>query len=265
MGRSTPLIPEQRHQTVLALLRREGVLSTRELTERLGVSHMTIRRDIAVLEKGGQVESVQGGVRLVREIGRQPPSKRQQRIDLEMPRKTAIAKCTASLVEDGMAVFLDAGTTCQALIPEVLTRRDLTIFTNDFFTVMSLMNHPEIKTIHLGGTLDCESGSSMGPLLAAQLRALNLDIFFLSTGTWSLARGVTTPMQEKLEFKQAAIESAAHTVLMADSTKYGAVTRYKVAALDQIDIVVSDDGLDSENCKNISEVVPELLIAPTRS
>lgn len=261
MSRPLPLIPEQRHQTVLALLRREGALSTRELTARLGVSHMTVRRDIALLERNGEVVSVPGGVRLAEQKGRTPPSPRLQRVDLELPRKRAIARQAAELVTDGMAIFLDAGTTCQAIIPELLTRRNLTIFTNDFHTVIALLDHKQIETIHVGGTVDGESGSSMGALPAALLRDIKLDLNFLSTGAWSLEAGVTTTVQEKWEMKRAALVSAARTVLLADSTKYGAVSRFRVADLAELDTVVCDDGLKPTVVDQLVGGTTNLLLA----
>ena len=135
MESTGPLIPEQRHQRVLQLLRRDGVLSTRALTDHLGVSHMTVRRDIATLEASGQVVSVQGGVRLAGTAGQVPPQERRQRAVLELPRKRAIAAAAAELVTDGMVVYLDAGTTCESVVAYLAGRRDLTVVTNDFYAV----------------------------------------------------------------------------------------------------------------------------------
>ncbi|MFF1882253.1 DeoR/GlpR family DNA-binding transcription regulator [Pseudarthrobacter sp. NPDC058196] len=127
-----PLIPEQRRQEILRLLRREGVLSIRSLTNYMNVSHMTVRRDVTALEGSGQVLSVQGGVRLAERTGHASPKKLESRAQPELPLKQAIAQLAARHIEDGMVVFLDAGTTCLSVAPHLGARKNLTVVTNNF-------------------------------------------------------------------------------------------------------------------------------------
>ncbi|MGH1550372.1 DeoR/GlpR family DNA-binding transcription regulator [Leifsonia poae] len=260
MSSLPPLIPEQRHQEILRLLRSTGVLSIRHIVELLGVSHMTVRRDIAALEESGEVVSVQGGVRLADWKGTEPPRERRSRAILELPRKRAIAELAAGLVEDDMTLFLDAGTTCEAIVPFLAGRRGLTVVTNDFFVVTALLDHPEIQSIHTGGVVDTSSGSSSGPMAAHTLDGISLDIAFLSTGTWDLAHGVTTPETDKVVVKRSALR-AAQSVLVADSTKFGTYERFKVAPLDALDLIVSDTGLPVEGRRTVTESGVELRLA----
>lgn len=248
-----PLIPEQRHQEILRLLRSAGVLSIRHIVDLLGVSHMTVRRDIAALEEAGQVVSVQGGVRLNEWTGTEPPRERASRAGLELPRKRAIAELAAELVHDDMVVFLDAGTTCEAVVPFLATRRGLTVVTNDFFAVTTLLEYPGIETIHTGGVVDVSSGSSSGSLAAATLGSISLDLLFLSTGTWDLAHGVTTPVTDKVVLKQAAMAAASACVLLADSTKFGTFERFKVCSLDAVDTIVSDSDISLEALASLTD------------
>ncbi|MCA4133033.1 DeoR/GlpR family DNA-binding transcription regulator [Arthrobacter sp. M4] len=256
-----PLIPEQRHQEILRLLRREGVLSIRHLTDAMNVSHMTVRRDIAALEESGQVLSVQGGVRLADWSGQEPPRERESRAQLELPRKQAIASLAATFVEDDMVVFLDAGTTCQSVVPYLADRRDLTVVTNDFYVVTSLFAYPNVETIHTGGVVDASSGSSSGRLAAETVRDINLDLCFMSTGTWNMSRGVTTPSMDKVELKLAAMEAASNCYLLADSTKFGTFAKFRVTPLDKLDAVVTDNELPEEMQENIRELGVEVHIA----
>ncbi len=261
---STPLIPEQRQQKLLDLVRREGVVSTRELTAYLGVSHMTVRRDIAALEADGQVESVQGGVRAAGVVSQAPPTERTRREVLEQPRKSAIAERAAALVTDGMVIFLDAGTTCQAVVPHVTDRRNLTIVTNDFYVVSSLFGHPQIEVIHTGGLVDAESGSSTGVLAAAALRSINIDLQLMSTASWSVSRGVTARSTDQVELKRAVMAASVTSALLADSTKYGTVSRFHVVDLERLDLVISDDELPRETGHRIEELGVELVTASMR-
>lgn len=245
----------------LQLLRNDGVLSTRQLTEALGVSHMTVRRDIASLEASGQVMSVKGGVRLAGAAAQEPPRARQARSALEMPRKEAIARAAAPLIEDAMVIYLDAGTTCQAIAALLIGRKDLTVVTNDFYVVSSLLDRPEIQTIHTGGVVDVSSASSSGRLAAKTIGAINIDLCLLSTGAWSVGRGVTSPSLDKVELKQEVMSRSSVCVLVADSTKYGSFTTYAVTPLADLDVVITDEGLAERTQQSIKELEVDLRIA----
>ena len=261
MEQSAPLIPEQRHQKLLQLLRQDGVLSTRNLTAYLGVSHMTVRRDIATLEASGQVVSVPGGVRIAKSAGQVPPPERQVRAALELPRKRAIAALAAEAVTDGMVIYLDAGTTCQSVVPFLAGHRDLTVVTNDFYVVVSLFEHPEIEVIHTGGVVDKPSASSSGRLAANTLSSINLDIFFMSTGAWGLSRGVSAPSLDKVALKRAAMEVASSCTRLADSTKYGTFSKYQVTTIEQLDTIISDSELPADTQRRIEELGVEMRAA----
>ncbi|WP_022878361.1 DeoR/GlpR family DNA-binding transcription regulator [Microbacterium sp. B19] len=261
MTTSPPLIPEQRQRELMRLLRGSGALSIRHLASLLGVSHMTVRRDIAVLEEEGLVDAVQGGVRLRERVGVEPPRERGSRAVLELPRKEAVARRAADLVSDGMTLFIDAGTTCQAIVPHLTSRRGLTVVTNDFFTVSSLFAHPSIEVIHTGGVVDAASGSSSGALAAATVAAMTLDLALLSTGTWDVAHGLTTPELDKVVLKRAVMDASGSCALVADSTKYGTAERFRVVPLDALDVIVSDRGLPDGVADAIAELGVELWTA----
>ena len=248
----------------MRLLRTAGVLSIRDLTGLMNVSHMTVRRDIAALEGQGRVVSVQGGVRLAEQPAGQVPRERGSRSRLELPRKRAIARRAAELVRDGMVIFVDAGTTCEQLVPHLATRTGLTVVTNDFLVTTALFDHPGIETIHTGGAVDVASGSASGPLAAATVATLSLDVFFLSSGAWDLTHGVTTPSTDKLLLKRAAMDAARECVLLADSTKFGAVERFRVTPLDRLDALVTDDDLTDESTQRVRDLGVTVHLAPAR-
>lgn len=255
------MIPEQRQKELLRLLRTAGVLSIRDVTELMKVSHMTVRRDISSLEESGQVVAIQGGVRLAERAAAEPPAERSSRAQLELPRKRAIGELAATLVNDGMVIFLDAGTTCESVVPFLAARKGITVVTNDYFVVTALFDYPEIETIHTGGTVDVESRSSSGPLAAATLSSVNLDVCFLSTGTWDVQHGVTTPSTEKVVLKRAALSAAATAVLLADSTKFGTYERFNVVPLGKLDAVVTDSELGEPSRRAVEDLGVEVHLA----
>ncbi|WP_129844101.1 DeoR/GlpR family DNA-binding transcription regulator [Streptomyces sp. RFCAC02] len=237
-----PLIPDQRRELLLKHLRRDGVLSVQQITQLFGVSHMTVRRDIAELEQQGLVFSVPGGVRIASQVHSEPSY--QAKSVVERPEKQAMARAASALVQDGMTVYLDAGTTLHAMVPFLAERRELTVVTNDFNAVELLCGGARhLEVIHVGGLVEPDNRSSVGRLAAATVRQLALDTAFISTSSWDLIRGVTTPSERKVDVKQAAMAAASQSVLVAGSSKYGIFGKYKVAPLGAFDLVVTDDGL----------------------
>jgi DeoR/GlpR family transcriptional regulator of sugar metabolism len=159
------MIPEQRHQEILRLLRQEGILRVRNLTAYMNVSDMTVRRDITALEAQWPSDIRPWWRSAIAEWNcQEAPRELEFRAQPGLPREKAIAELAAETVEDDMVVFLDAGTTCQLVVPFLAARQHLTVVTNDFYIVTSLFDYPNIETIHHGGAVDPTSASSYGRL-----------------------------------------------------------------------------------------------------
>ncbi|MEG8037022.1 DeoR/GlpR family DNA-binding transcription regulator [Sphingomonas sp. LR61] len=244
-----PLIPEQRRDLIVRHLRQDSVLSYRQLAGLLGVSHMTIRRDIAELEQQGRVIATQGGAKSVARVASEPP--RIEKSTTEVREKDAIAARAAQLVHESMTVYLDAGTTIQAMRPYLDHLHDLTVVTNDLVIASSYLDHPTIEVIVVGGRLDKQNQSTVGRLPSIVLAELSIDVAFLSTSSWDLRRGITIPSESKVEPKKAAARAAGSTVLVATSSKYGTFGRYRVLGLDELSTIITDDGLPLRDAASI--------------
>jgi len=249
MADAPPLIPEQRRDRILGQLRRDSVLSYRQLAKLIGVSHMTIRRDIAELERQGKVVATQGGAKIVARLATEPP--RTEKAGADVRQKDAMARYAASLVRESMTIYLDAGTTLQAMRPYLQDFADLTVVTNDLVIASSYLDHPTIEIIALGGRIEKRNSSTVGRIPALTLRELSLDIAFLTSPSWDLRRGVTIPAESKVEPKQAAVAAATTSVLVAASSKYGSFGRYRILGLDELDLVITDDGLAESDAADI--------------
>lgn len=238
-------------------------MTTREAAQKLGVSAMTVRRDIAELERSGVASVVSGGARLA--SGQRPPEARGERAVLETDQKRAIAAAAAELVEDGMAIYLDAGTTCEEIARSLRGRSRLTVVTSDFSAAMALMANPGVRTIHTGGEIDPASGSSAGLFAASTARRISTDLCFLSTGAWDLRRGISTTSEDKVAVKVAAAESAARCILVASSSKYGVIERYHVAPLAMLERVITDDRLEAAHRRDLRAAKLDLTYARPES
>jgi DeoR/GlpR family transcriptional regulator of sugar metabolism len=257
--KDTNLIPDQRREKLMRLLRRDTVLSVAQLTELLGVSHMTVRRDIVVLEREGRAYSVPGGVRHASSMREEPTF--ATKAGTERGEKVAIAQRAESLLHDDMTIYLDAGTTTGALTPAIRERSGMTVITNDCVIVDDLTGSTNVDVIHVGGRLDHTNRSTVGRLAAQTLRQLNTDLAFISTSSWDLSRGVTTPAEAKVEVKLAALDGASESVLLATSTKFGTFGMYDVVPLRRFDRIITDDRLQAAAADGIRDLGVELDLA----
>lgn len=265
VGDDGALIPEQRRERLLTLLETEIVLSVRQLTDLLGVSHMTVRRDIATLEAEGRAVSVAGGVRVAGRVRAEPSYEVKAVTNVAL--KASIARQAATHLRTGATLFLDAGTTVGALVPHLLQVPGLTVVTNDFTTLSRLMDvahERDIELVHVGGRVESRNRSSVGRLAAATLRALNVDVAFLSASSWDAARGVTTPSEAKIDLKQTALQVTSAAVLLADTTKYGTFSVHRVASLEDFDEVITDKGLDPRVQDALGEQGVHLTAVPVQ-
>lgn len=256
---SPPLIPAQRRQMILRHLRQAQVLSYHQLTELLGVSHMTIRRDIAALEKEGSVEATAGGAKMATRLLREPD--RVEKAAADRVEKTAMARAAATMITDSMTVYLDAGTTIQAIRPFLDDVHDLTIVSNDLGTIADFLDHPSVDLICLGGRVETANHSTVGRLATLALRELSLDLALLSSSSWDCRHGVTTPVEAKVDVKRAAMAAATTSVLVAGSAKFGRFARYRVLGLDELDTIITDDGLDDDAAAEVTAAGTPLVRA----
>jgi DeoR/GlpR family transcriptional regulator of sugar metabolism len=230
------LIPAERESLILKALAREGVASIAALTQALGVSHMTVRRDIRRLESEGRVLSVAGGAKLPARIAAEPDH--DAKAGMMQAEKAAIGAAAAAMVPRGAVVYLDAGTTTLEIARRLTDRDDLTVVTNDF-VVCATLARGGCRLYHAGGAVDRDNRSCVGQAAAEAIARFTFDLAFLSTSSWDL-RGVTTPAEEKTVVKRAAVAAAARSVLAADHTKYGLVGAFVAAPVARLSAVVTD-------------------------
>ncbi|MDQ0618436.1 hypothetical protein [Arthrobacter globiformis] len=102
--------------------------------------------------------------------------------------------------------------------------------------------------------MDASSASSSGRIAADAIKGINIDLFFLSTGTWNMSRGVTTSSMDKVEVKFAALQASTSCFLLADSTKFGTVSKFRVAPIEKLDAVITDEQLPQEMQENIRDL-----------
>jgi DeoR/GlpR family transcriptional regulator of sugar metabolism len=234
------MIPAERQNLIVARLSGRGVLSITELTELLGVSHMTVRRDIQQLEREGRVMSVAGGISLPQRISFEPSH--LSKAAMAHAEKAAIGRLALELIPSGAAVYLDAGTTTLEIARGLAGRDDIAVVTNDFVITALLTREGRCRLYHTGGAVERENQSCVGDPAAEAIRRFNFDVAFISTSSFGL-RGVSTPSENKVAVKRAIAQSAARSILVTDSSKYGRIGTFNAVPLEALSAIVTDSGL----------------------
>ncbi|PHM36788.1 DeoR/GlpR family DNA-binding transcription regulator [Xenorhabdus innexi] len=233
--------PTERRDFIYRHLHEHQTVLISQLVELLNVSHMTVRRDIRILEEEGKVVSVTGGIQLNDAIRQELPWSEKALINHRS--KRILGKYAASLVKDGQVVYLDAGTTTFEIAQKLSERFNLTIVTNDFSITQYLMDKPQLNLFHTGGLVDKRNYSCVGNSAAMVLRNLNIDIAFISTSSWDLEHGISTPHEEKVFVKQTLLEISRRNILISDSSKYGKYGMFRVCSLSNLNDIICDEKL----------------------
>ncbi|OLT41743.1 DeoR family transcriptional regulator [Saccharomonospora sp. CUA-673] len=255
------MLARQRQAIILEEARRTGAVRVSELVERLGVSDMTIRRDLDVLAGRGLVEKVYGGATTLDDRSTDEPGFEAKSLQ-QQDHKEAIAQRAAELVKPGSAIGLSAGTTTWTFARALAGIADLTVVTNSVHVADALHEAQQPnRTVILTGGVRTPSDALVGPVAVQSLRSLHLDLVFLGVHGMADGPGFTTPNLTEGETDRALIDAARKLVVLADHTKWGTVGISTIADLADASVVVSDEHLPEDARKTLSEHVGSLQIA----
>lgn len=224
------LPPQMRRDQLVALLQRHGQLTVRACAEQLGVSEVTIRNDLALLERDGLLRRVWGGA--VLERPRWPEGSFAARLRERAAEKERIARAAAGLIADGDTIMVDASTTAYTVALRVAERRRLTVITNGMHLALALSAYPGITTIVVGGQVRGETGSLAGTLAEEMLERLHAAKGFFSARGLTPAKGLTESSIPEGLLKAAMVRHVDEVIAVLDSGKLGvnALTSFCPAA-----------------------------------
>ena len=255
------MLAPQRQERILAEVRAHGGARVADLVAVLGVSDMTVRRDLEALARRGLVARVHGGAAALAGRAADEPGF-SAKSALQRPEKLAIAELAASLVQPGDSVALSAGTTTHAVAAALRGVADLTVVTNSLPVAQVLHEAGrDPAQVVLTGGVRTPSDALVGPVAVAALRGLHVDWLFLGAHGVDDRAGLTTPNLEEAQTDQALLAAARRVAVVADSTKWGVVGLTTIAALDGLDVLVTDDGLPQDARRAVADRVGRLLLA----
>lgn len=255
------MLAAERRAFILAELDRDGIVKVSDLVDLLGVSDMTVRRDLTALQHEGFLQKVHGGARVRSEPAATAEPGFQAKSSRRLLYKEAIAARAADLVQPGSAIAVSAGTTTHLFARHLATIPDLTVVTNSVW-VADVLHRSEGDSISvlLTGGMRTPSDALVGPLATAALRSLHLDMTFLGVHGMNPRAGFNTPNLLEAETNRAMVLASTELVVLADSTKWGVAGLSSMARLDEATVVVTDDELAAEGQERLAASVGELIL-----
>lgn len=257
----------QRRQRIVELVRADGEQRVADLAARFDVSTVTIRTDLAALEREGRVVRAHGAATAPETTDEKTAGlvtsllKLGERATLHLEQKRRIGRAAAARVTPGDTILLDAGTTSVEIARQIARVEPLTVVTNALNVALELGAAPAQRLILLGGAYHAESSSTVGPLAVQSLSDLAVGTLFLGTQAFDAAPGLTDSTMEIAEVKRAMIRAARRVVLVTDSSKWGRASLHRVADLEEIDTLITDDGLPAAARELCARLGVELVIA----
>lgn len=260
-ARHPAVLAPQRQAWILEKIQRAGGVRVRELTGPLGVSDMTIRRDLDALARQGLVVKVHGGATVVDRSSTEEPTFESKSVR-ERQEKETIAARAAKLVKPGAAIGLTAGTTTWTLAHHLGDVPQLTVVTNSIRVADVLYQQQRSdRTVILTGGVRTPSDALVGPIAIATIRSLHVDLLVMGVHGIDPHAGLTTPNLMEAETNRAFADAARRLAVVADHTKWGVVGLSQIAPLAEIDILVTDEGLDADARATLADQVGELSVA----
>jgi DeoR/GlpR family transcriptional regulator of sugar metabolism len=253
---------QERIQKIMRVIEDQGNASTIFLAKSLNVSESSIRRDIGYLVssgKFGNVKRVYGGVVLDNDSeGHELMFELKLALNREL--KTAIAKRASEFIADGDHIMIDSGTTCLCLAERLFEKEGLCVITLDIKIAEELGKHSNIESNIIGGVV------RPGYYTVGGIRALdNLERFsaskvFMSVDAIDIEHGITNSSEFEVGVKQRLIQMAKHVYILADSTKIGTHTLYRVAPFTSVHTIITDRHLDEDKAQAIRSKNIELIL-----
>ncbi|HLP69445.1 MAG TPA: DeoR/GlpR family DNA-binding transcription regulator [Rhizobium sp.] len=251
-----------RRQLIAEAVMAEGTMRIEDLTDRFGISLMTVHRDLDDLESRGLLRKTRGVVSAA-------PTSYVESSDVyrstrQSVEKKAIAAAAATFVEPGQAIFFDDSTTVLQMVPHISARVPLTAITNSLTLMNALRGVSDVTLLGLGGQFHNWCNAFVGPVTTAEIRRLRADQVFLSVSA------ITDDMvfhqsPDMVEAKRAMFECARQRILLVDHTKFERRALHGMCRLDEFDAVIVDANMPSADVLKLKSRGVNVVVAPWQS
>ena len=238
------MLIDERRRHILSLVHSQGRVLVGELSRTLGISQITIRKDLEHLQSRGLVQRTHGGALRLQSGALFDPSL-QEKQKQHSQEKQRIADAAARMVQEGQCVMLDSGTTTTAVAHALKRFAQLTLITNALNIAADLAS-TNFEVILVGGTLRRNSFSLVGPLAEDVLEEMHADILFLGVDGFDVETGITTPNFLESRVNRAMVKASRRIVVVCDSTKFNRRSLSRIIPTSAIHSVITDKNLPRE-------------------
>ncbi len=249
----------ERQKIILEKLNLDGAVWVSKLSDELGVTEETIRRDLEKLEKQEVLVRTHGGAVPINESSYELSLEKRKQTNL--PAKEKLAKLAAEYIMPGDTIFLDSSTTTFCIAKEIKKLKNVTVISNSLRIINELSNIENIKTIAVGGVVS-NNQSLVGYLAEDSIKSnfFAMKFFFSSKGI-SPEAGIMESNDQECAIKKQMLENATEKYYLCDASKIGRVGFYKLTALNNIDYFITEAKLDSTYTDIFDELDVKYIIA----
>jgi DeoR family transcriptional regulator, glycerol-3-phosphate regulon repressor len=251
------MLAEQRHQYILSELDKHGAVAVADIVRALAVSRETVRRDLNALAVRGLVSTTHGGALSV--------DRHEPHVDVReganAAAKQRIGARAAAFVPDGASLVIDSGSTTLALARALQDRQRLTVYTNDWRIAMALGRRNGNRVTVLGGELADLEDASFGLDTVQQLSQYHADFAFVGAGGITEDAYLTDYSRLAAEVRGRMIGAAACAIVVADASKFGAVTPVRIRGFEAVRYLVTESAPDKALRRALASRGPELVVA----
>ena len=260
MHHEEALIPADRRKRIQEIVQQKGIVKVADLSKLFGVSELTIRRDLDILERKDILERTHGGAVYNQRMRIEPLYEQKSRIHRK--EKEAIGAITTQIIEDGDTLLINSGSTTREVIKNLKTRK-VRIITSNMSALFDI-SESNIELIFIGGYYRKQSNSLVGSLASLSLQQIYGSKAIIGVDGISIKYGLTTPIMEEAEVARKMIErTPGPVIVVADHSKVGVVSNFITAPIDKVDVLVTDDMIDEGYKNDLEKEGIKVIVAKT--
>ena len=245
----------ERHKQILSIMSDGRKVSVNALADQLGVSQATVRQDLTMLENNGFLRRVHGGAVL------DETDDISHRMGINYESKLKIARLAAEYVSEGETIYIESGSINALFAKEVSRIPKTTIITSNAFIARQIGKDALGKVILLGGIYQPESECMVGNMVKLCLNALNFSKAFIGIDGFTPETGFTGRDMMRAEINSEIIARSPQTFVLTDSSKFGKIALSRYCGIDDIEYLITDEGISDEYRNAIKQADVEILIS----
>lgn len=250
----------ERREQIIQRLRQQGSVQVNDLSALFGVSTVTIRNDLAFLEKQGVAVRAYGGALICDSVVPAQEPSVEDKSALNTAVKRNIARAAVNLIKPGHRIILDSGTTTYEIACQLRHHTDVIAMTNGMNVANALLEASGVELLMTGGHLRRQSQSFYGDQAEQSLQNYHFDMLFLGVDAIDLERGVSTHNEDEARLNRRMCEVVERIIVVTDSSKFNSSSLHKIIDTQRIDMIIVDEDIPQESLEGLRKAGIEVIL-----